>query len=116
MIDELPWPWPDDGLEDDQPAPQPVVSYVQYEDGTLARMTTGPGVEAGLSRPGRLITEAEYDKLRGEMDDAHHAAVDALKVADQERQARAFQDLVGAGIPEATARTLSGYEGSTALA
>ncbi|MET8609837.1 hypothetical protein [Streptomyces misionensis] len=115
MIDALPWPWPWPGGGGDGggggPAPEPVISYVQYDDGTLAKMTTGPGIDVVLSRPGRLITSEEYDALSAAMTQAHDAKVQAMRDADDARKQNTYRDLVAAGIPDATARDLSGYEG-----
>lgn len=100
------WPW----LGGGDPGPE-TRRWVQYEDGTLGRITTTQRGEPVLARPGRLLTQGEYDVLLTAMRAAHDERVAALKGADAARQVRAYRDLVSAGIPEATARQLSGYTG-----
>lgn len=107
---ELPWPWP----WPDDPNPVPVKAWVQYEDGALGSIIVTGGTLPELARPGRIITEDEYNQLALEMTQAHTARLDAMDAEDAARQAREYADLLMAGIAEETARRLSGYTGPAA--
>ncbi|MGW0086555.1 hypothetical protein [Streptomyces sp. NPDC003393] len=109
MINDLPWPWPGDG-----PAPEPVKHWVIYDDGVTGQLTvTGDGPPV-LSRPGRLVTQEEYEAHRAQMQAAHDERIAELQAAETAEALRQFQDLRAAGIPEATARQLSSYTGPAA--
>ncbi|MDX3260847.1 hypothetical protein PV336_16645 [Streptomyces sp. MI02-2A] len=101
---ELPIPLP--GFE---PAPEPRKHWVQYEDGTLGRLGVAGDEDPVLPRPGRLITEVEYDRLRTEMTAAHNQRVAELLAAEDLQQRQDYEDLRTLGIPEGMASRLSGY-------
>ncbi|MFE6549638.1 hypothetical protein ACFVHS_14765 [Streptomyces sp. NPDC057746] len=101
---ELPIPLP--GFE---PAPEPRKHWVQYEDGTLGQLGVIGDEEPVLARPGRLITEAEYDRLRAEMTVAHNQRVTELLAAEDLQQRQDYEDLLALGIPEGMVGRLSGY-------
>ncbi|MFF3367070.1 hypothetical protein [Streptomyces misionensis] len=116
MLDSLPWPWPghdgdgDDG--GDQPAPQPRNFWVVYEDGVIAQLTvTGDGSDPVLSRPGRLITEAEYQVLQAQMLADQEARLAELLAAEEAQRLQDYTALIAVGIPDAVARSLSSYTG-----
>lgn len=105
-LSDIPWPWPGGG-----PAPAPVRAYVAYDDGSLGSITVTGGKMPPLARPGRVVTLDEYTRLTTAMTEAHTARLQAMAVEDAGRQEREYRDLTEAGIGEATARRLSGYEG-----
>ncbi|MCF3960600.1 hypothetical protein [Streptomyces fuscigenes] len=102
-----PWPWP--GCD---PTPDPITAWVQYEDGSLGSITVTGGQLPELARPGRLITQAEFETLNAAMSAAHTSRLQDMAEEETARQTREYQDLRKAGIPEETARRLSGYTGS----
>ena len=91
---------------------QEITWYALYEDGTLERFSTdAAGAEPVLSRPGRFITEAEYLERLAQME-----AESAARAAELDRQAAAqrkadYDALIALGVPEETARRLSGWTG-----
>lgn len=94
-----------------EPPTEPIRAWVLYDDGALGQITVTGGQLPELARPGRLITAEEYNRLTVTMADAHAARLEGLQAADTARQEREYEDLVQAGIPEETARRLSGYTG-----
>ncbi|WP_413808102.1 hypothetical protein [Streptomyces sp. OE57] len=110
-IPGIPWPWP---WPDYEPNPQPVKAWVQYEDGSLGSLIVTGGNLPELSRPGRIITEDEYNRLTAAIAEAHTARLEAMAEEEAARQEREYQDLTAAGVPEPTARSLSGYTGPAA--
>ncbi|MFE9127844.1 hypothetical protein ACFYOF_20955 [Streptomyces sp. NPDC007148] len=101
---ELPLPLP--GAE---PASEPRKHWVVYEDGTLGQFgATGEG-EPALPRPGRLITEGEYNQLSAGMTAAHNRRVAELLAAEDLQQRGDYEDLLACGIPERMASRLSGH-------
>ncbi|WP_433341755.1 hypothetical protein [Streptomyces sp. CA-253872] len=90
---------------------EPRTFWVLYEDGSAGRISADAAEDEPptLAKAGRVVTEEEYDAyvtaLAAQRDE--HLA----EVRDQE-QARAREDydaLRVAGVPEATARRMSGY-------
>ncbi|MFD5788560.1 hypothetical protein ACFWH1_18300 [Streptomyces sp. NPDC127037] len=91
-------------------APEPVTYWVLYDDGSAGRIESTSG-EPVLNRPGRLVTEAEYQQRIAELEAANAAWIAEQQAADTARQREDYLALRAAGVPEATARRLSGYEG-----
>lgn len=87
----------------------PTVYYVIYDDGSLGRIEMWSDEEPQLSKPGRFVTEAEYQAALDEMRGNTAARVAALRDEDQARHEAEYEDLLAAGIPERTARRLSGF-------
>lgn len=86
------------------------VFHVVYDDGTIGRIeATGSGEQPPLSRPGRLVDEAEYQThiaVLERMRDEHLAELDA---AQQAQSRTDFHALTLLGLPAETARRLTGY-------
>lgn len=85
--------------------------FAILDDGSVRRMTVTNGTEPVLSKPGRWVTEEEYKERLAEIQTVRDRAR-----ADQEAQDRArtwedYQALRAAGVPEASARRMSGYKG-----
>lgn len=91
-----------------------VTAYVIYEDGTTERQRYigQPDVEPVLSKPGRYVTEAEYNAALGEINEANAQGLDQLIAAEVATLKGDFDALVQLGLPEAAARRMSGYTGS----
>ena len=91
---------------------EPRVYFVIYDDGTLGRIAIeAPGEAPRLSKPGRTVTEKEYQAALDELRDTTRALVSTLRDEDAARQEAEYADLRAAGIPVTTARRLSGYDG-----
>ncbi|UJV43003.1 hypothetical protein [Streptomyces sp. AMCC400023] len=97
------------------PGVQPIAAtrklYVLYDDGSTGLMETSVE-EPRLAKPGRFVSEAAYETRLGELRADTGVRVAGLVAGDEERARADFDALTGAGIPEATARRLSGYEGA----
>ncbi|MEZ7005814.1 hypothetical protein [Streptomyces sp. AD55] len=103
-IGSLPLP----GFEPERPSRQ---LFAAFDDGVVARITVQGDREPALTRGGRLISEAEYEERRAAMAAAHDARLAELHELETARCLTQYQDLTRAGIPDATARSLSGYTG-----
>ncbi|WP_326817852.1 hypothetical protein OIE61_29195 [Streptomyces sp. NBC_01762] len=98
------------GVPGIQPVAEPVTYWVLYDDGSSGRTESTTG-EPTLTSPGRLVTEAEYQARVDELKAANDAYVAEIQAEDEARQRQDFEALVASGLPDATARRLSGYEG-----
>lgn len=96
------------------PGTQPIAAttthYVLYEDGSTGLIETS-ATDLELSKPGRLVSEAEYRARLDQLRAGSAARLAELLAGDEDRTKADFDALTGAGLPEATARRLSGYEG-----
>ncbi|WP_327421697.1 hypothetical protein OG763_14230 [Streptomyces sp. NBC_01230] len=99
----------DASVLDEQPAGEPRTYWVLYEDGALARIEA-IGDEVKVPEGGQLLTEEEYEQRLQQWQEANDAHVAELKAADQARQTEDYEALLAAGLPEATAARLAGYE------
>ncbi|MEV6740464.1 hypothetical protein AB0N14_27340 [Streptomyces sp. NPDC051104] len=100
------------GDADDEPAPKPTTHWAVYEDGALGEITVTGDKPPVLSRPGRLVTQVEYQALLTQMTALQDARLAQLRADETAQQLAAFSDLLKAGLSEATARSLSGYLGA----
>jgi thymidylate synthase ThyX len=82
--------------------------YVIYDDGTTGHLQVPDGLEPTLSRPGRVVSRDAYSDRLGELQAATAAHVAALEAGDQARHETDYAALLGAGVPEETARRMSG--------
>ncbi|MEU6594800.1 hypothetical protein ABZ923_37335 [Streptomyces sp. NPDC046881] len=94
-----------------RPVGESVDLYVIYDDGTPAHMQVLAGMEPVLSRPGRFVSLEEYGERRQELQDGITAHIASLEKADEIRQENDFEALIALGVPEDSARRMSGYTG-----
>jgi hypothetical protein len=106
------WPWPWPGGDDPTP-PEPTTYYVLYPDGHIGQITA-TGTDPVLPEGAKLLTQEEYEETRAQMLEAHEARLAELEAAETAQQLAGYTALVAVGIPEAVARSLSGYEGAHA--
>lgn len=95
-----------------QEIPEGTTYYVLYEDGSTGEIAVTGEEEPPLAKPGRFVPEKEYRARLGEMKAERAAHVAGLLVADEDRTRTDFEALTAAGIPEGTARRLSGWDGT----
>ncbi|MDX3237197.1 hypothetical protein PV392_16265 [Streptomyces sp. ME03-5709C] len=95
----------------DDPETEPVTYYVLYEDGSAGLITSTTGQEPVLTKPGRLVDEADYTSVFQTLRVANEEHVAELQAEDEQRTREDFEALIALGMPEATARRMSGYEG-----
>lgn len=81
---------------------------------------TAVTVDDGMSFPDPpagavVIDKAEYDTIHSEIKAAVAEKREAVEAEDTERTRGDYEALLGAGLPEATARRLSGFQGEGAL-
>lgn len=86
--------------------------YVVYDDGSIDKITYSGSDMPPLSKPGRVTDEAEYLARLAQLEAQNAAHVDDLQRAAQAQAKADYDALRAAGIPEATARRLSGYTGA----
>ncbi|MBC9729246.1 hypothetical protein [Streptomyces sp. TRM68367] len=82
--------------------------YYEFPDGTVQELVT---TDADPQHPAdaTLLTEEEYNAKRAAIEQAqaqHRADIQAQEAAESQDD---YQALLAAGIPDATARRLSGY-------
>ncbi|MFF4829832.1 hypothetical protein ACFY20_44665 [Streptomyces sp. NPDC001312] len=85
--------------------------FVLYDDGALGLIETISEERPRLSKPGRFLTEEQYQDRHLAWEVGVADRVDALQAEDAARTLGDYQALIDAGIVAATARRLSGYEG-----
>ncbi|MEU1852936.1 hypothetical protein ABZ499_27635 [Streptomyces sp. NPDC019990] len=87
--------------------------YYRTAAGVLAsRTVTGDQAELpALPEGATPLTEAEYADALADVEAQRHAYVEQLAQEAEANQKADYQALRAAGIPEATARRLSGYSG-----
>ncbi|MFJ8143262.1 hypothetical protein [Streptomyces sp. NPDC096013] len=89
--------------------------WVVYDDGSAGLIETTDEEAPLLSRPGRLVTQQEYQARLDELT-AHTATHRAEQAAAEAQQARDdYTALIALGAPDATARRMSGYTGPASL-
>ncbi|MFF1834252.1 hypothetical protein ACFVXE_08605 [Streptomyces sp. NPDC058231] len=101
---------PETELGGDLPVVEPVTYWVLYDDGSSGRIESTTG-EPTLTSPGHLVTEAEYQARINELNAANEAHIAAIQAEEDERKREDYDALIAAGVPDVTARRLSGYEG-----
>lgn len=87
--------------------------YVIYDDGSIETQTiTGSGmVEPVLDKPGRVTSEAEYKQYLAVLEERQSIYVAEQTAAEQSALKGDYDALRAAGIPEETARRITGYTG-----
>lgn len=90
-------------------APETRTIYVRGPGGEISEITSD---EADISIPagGEVITAEQYEAELAELRRGRDTYVAGLLAADAERTRGDFEALTALGVPEATARRLSGYE------
>lgn len=89
--------------------PEPKQYWVIYDSGAAARIEAIGAQPPTLNPPGRIVSEEEYRQHVRPLHDAHRAHIAGLAEQDTTAQREDYTALVGAGVPEATARRMSGY-------
>ncbi|HLL36317.1 MAG TPA: hypothetical protein VK545_21095 [Streptomyces sp.] len=100
-----------DAVPGAQPIGEERTYWVIYDDGSTGQITATGESEPDLTRPGRLVTQEEYEARLEEIRAARAAHLEELLEAEAAQQLAEYRDLRAAGIPDATARRLSGYTG-----
>ncbi|MDX2643465.1 hypothetical protein PV341_07730 [Streptomyces sp. PA03-1a] len=95
----------------DEPEAERVTYWILYEDGSAGRVQSTTGEEPVLTKPGRLVDEAEYNEVFEALRAANEAHLAQLQAEDEQRTREDYEALRAAGVPEATARRMSGYTG-----
>ena len=91
------------------PSPDPATFYIVYDDGSVDVQTVvGDPI---FTKPGRLVDQAEYNQYKGQLDQLNLIYASELKAADDQVAKNDYDALIALGMPEATARRISGYTG-----
>lgn len=99
-------------LDLNESIPEPIVSYVIYEDGGVEKVTVYSDTDQHvLSRPGRFVTQAEYDAAVAQIQSVIDAARAELKALEDSNLRGDYLALKGLGLSEAQCRRMSGYTG-----
>lgn len=104
------WPWPSPGGGDPMAPPEPVVYFLRYLDGHLGKITV-TGMEPVIPEGATVLTQEQYEQERGRMLQEHQDRLDELQAAEAAARLAQYEELRGVGLSEATARSLSGYDG-----
>lgn len=94
-----------------QEIPETTTYYVLYEDGSTGAIEASGEEAPRLAKPGEFVHEEEYRARLDALKEQRAVHVAGLLAGDEERTRGDFEALTGAGIPEGTARRLSGWEG-----
>lgn len=87
--------------------------YYKYADGSVAERTVTVVSEdqvVPVPDGATEITKDEYDAALAQIEQDNAAAEAAAEAADMERRRQDYEALLAAGVPDATAQRLSGYE------
>ncbi|MFZ4160432.1 hypothetical protein ACOZDE_18675 [Streptomyces griseoincarnatus] len=89
------------------------IQYFRTADGVLAsRKTTGDAEEPQpLPEGATALTEEEYEAALVDVETARQQYAEELVATDEANQSADYTALRTSGIPEATARRLTGYNG-----
>lgn len=92
---------------------EPLVFYVIYEDGSLEVLTVvgDANAEPVLNKPGRIASKIEYDQYLRVLEEQHAIYLAEMAAREQQLLKADYDALIAAGIPEATARRITGYNG-----
>lgn len=92
---------------------EPLVFYVIYEDGSLEVLTVigDANAEPVLNKPGRIASKIEYDQYLRVLEEQHAIYLAEMAAREQQLLKADYDALIAAGIPEATARRITGYTG-----
>lgn len=90
-----------------------VTFYVIYEDGSVEEqiLPDTSGVEPVLSKPGRVSGQIEYEQYKTRIEELNRIWLAETNARQQAIQKVDYDGLILAGIPDATARRLTGYTG-----
>jgi hypothetical protein len=91
--------------------PVPITLYVVFADGVLGRITTHEGLEPVLAEGVKVVPQPVWEALKAQMTEQHEARLAELEAAEEETRRQQYEDLRAVGIPESSARSLSGYAG-----
>jgi hypothetical protein len=89
-------------------------AYVIYDDGSTERQSYIPvedGESLPLSKPGRYVSETEYDTFLAEINAANDARHDVLLNLEDSTLRGDYDALITLGLPDDSARRMSGYTG-----
>lgn len=88
------------------------VIYYQFGDGSVAERVVTGGTGTPTPPDGAVeITEAEYQAALATIVDENQQGRDDLEEEEQARAKGDYDALIALGMPEETARRLSGYRG-----
>lgn len=92
------------------PTPQTHVRYYRTEAGGIGMVEESHPGSTRLPAGAVELDKAAYDAATAEWQDAKRQHVDELRAADRARLTDDYDALVAAGIPDVTARRLSGLD------
>lgn len=92
-----------------RPVGELVDVFVIYDDGTAGHLQVDARVTPTLSRAGTIVTKEQYGERARELRDRTAAHVARLMDEDEARRRTDLAALLGAGVPEETARRMAGY-------
>src|SRR3712207_4206290 len=85
--------------------------YVLYDDGSASLITSTTGEAPPLAKPGTFIDQQAYETRAEELRQLREQHTAQLLAEEEQRTREDYEALRDNGIPEATARRLSGYTG-----
>lgn len=87
------------------------IIYVQYANGTIGKLMPGDGIDLEIPEGATVISGSEYEAQLSALREAHEIYQQELRDAELAALKTDYDELRAAGIPDATARRLSGYTG-----
>lgn len=90
-----------------------VTFHIIYEDGSIEAQTVDdvPGAQPTLNKPGRVAGEIEYNQNLARINEETAIILADLQAKELAQLKADYDALIAAGIPAATARRITGYNG-----
>jgi len=87
-----------------------IILYIRHANGAVSQVTTNQDRDSvHVPEGARLISAKAYAKEHAAITAANEEYVGALRLAEEEQQAGDYEALRAAGIPDTTARRLTGH-------
>jgi hypothetical protein len=83
--------------------------YYRTATGSLVMAETSDGVEPQLPEGAEVVTAETYQAEMDAAEAARETVREQTRLENEQQAHNAYDDLIAAGIPDATARRLSGY-------
>jgi hypothetical protein len=93
------------------PRPEDNNAFVIYDDGSTGRFVVSEGVPIEITKPGRFVDRQEYEARLEELTAIKEAHISQIEATIDAEKSEDYRALISAGVPETTARRLSGYQG-----
>ncbi|MGP4091506.1 hypothetical protein [Streptomyces sp. KR55] len=88
---------------------EPRTQWAIFDDGSVGMWRYEGDTPPALPAPGRIVSQEEYEEARAVITQAVQEDNDQQEAAEREQIRDDYDALLALGMPETTARRLSGY-------